>query len=305
LVKLFVPQAQIGPLRVLSGFSKRTAAALALVLSALNVFAQSQDIMIQPRRLIDAHTAGILPKGNYDFECRIYPAGEDDVWGCGIQMAIGVGITKRLNIGISYGGDGLVGRGSTVRGNPYPGGLIKYRILEENMHFPALALGYEHQGYGGIERTEYDGYVNKSQGFFLALSKNYLLLKTVQFGVHGAANYSFEQHRQVTWPSGYLGLDIGLNNELALAFEYDLALNARDPADWDTLVEVSSHDSKMYINPLQGHLNAGLRWAFSPQFYLEFNVKDVLENRVRQNPQGGSKPLGWSRELKLVYLNNF
>lgn len=305
MVTLFFSQSQLRSLPGVSRSSHCSAAILGIVFGALSLWAQSEEVMIQPRRLIDAHTAGILPKGNYDFECRIYPAGEDDVWGCGIQMAIGVGITKRLNIGLSYGGDGLVGRGNTVRGNPYPGGLIKYRILEENIHFPALALGYEHQGYGGIERTEYEGYVNKSQGFFLALSKNYLLLKTVQFGVHGAANYSFEQHRQVKWPSGYLGLDVGLNNELALAFEYDLALNAHDPQDSDKTVEVSPQDSKIYINPLQGHLNAGLRWAFSPQFYLEFNVKDVLENRVRQNPLGGSKPLGWSRELKLVYLNNF
>ena len=29
--------------------------------------------MVQPRKLVDAHTAGILGKGQYDFECRVYP----------------------------------------------------------------------------------------------------------------------------------------------------------------------------------------------------------------------------------------
>lgn len=257
---------------------------------------EQQELMIQPRRLVDAHTAGLLPRAHFDLECRIYSSAAPGIEGCGLLMAISVGITDRLNIGISYGGDGLVGRGR-ARGNPYPGGLIKYRLFEEGYIMPALALGYEHQGYGGIEeRDGLDGFIDKSQGFFVALSKNYLLFKRLGFGIHGAVSYSLEEITDVTWPNAYVGIDLSFNEELALAVEYDLGLNVRDPeTQWDP-------GRKYYANPLGGFLNVGVRWAFSPWFYIEVLGKDVLEHRYDETQD---RQLGWSRELKLVYVNHF
>ncbi len=259
--------------------------------------AQDQTEMLQPRRLIDAHTAGILPRGYFDFETRSYPSRHPAVAGAGITFSIGVGITDRLMFGGGYGADGLVGRGA-VRGNPWPGLLFKYRIIEENFVLPGIALGYDWQGYGGVEgygdsSDAYRGYVYKSQGFFLALSKNFLLFSTVQLGFHGAVNYSLEEQTQVTWPNGYAGMDLGINEELAIAVEYDLALNQRDPG------------SARYTHPLRGFLNLGVRWRFAPTFYMEFDAKDVLENKLRNPGNPDSKRLGWGRELKLVYVSAF
>jgi hypothetical protein len=248
--------------------------------------------MIQPRRLIDSHTAGVLPKAGYDFECRIYPNGENGTNGDGLLLGISVGITDRLNIGLSYGGDGLIGRGRYARLNPWPGALIKYRIIDETFFLPAFALGYDHQGFGGIQPDHYTGYVYKSQGLFVALSKNYLFFSTVQLGLHGSVNFSLEDIKNVRWPDGFIGLDLSINEELALAFEYDLAMNSLDPGGG-------------YFNPLDGYLNAGIRWAFTKSFYLEFDVKDILEKKVITDENGTLRQLGWSRELKLVYYDNF
>ena len=257
----------------------------------------AQETMVQPRKLIDAHTAGILPKGYFDFETRIYPSGGTGINGCGLQLGISVGITHRLNIGISYGGDGIVGRGR-AKPNPYPGALIKYRLVEENYHMPALALGYEHQGYGGIdERDGRDGFNYKSQGFFIAMSKNYLFFQKINFCVHAAVNLSMEEINNIKWPNGYLGIDIGINEELSFAVEYDLALNDVDIEASDTSIAVTFTN---YGRPQRGFLNFGVRWAFSPMFYLEFDIKDVLENKI-----SGLQRLGWSREVKLVFLNSF
>jgi len=246
--------------------------------------------MIQPRRLIDAHTAGILPRAHFDFETRIYPSGDESISGCGMLMSISVGITDRLNIGVSYGGDGIVGRGR-VRGNPYPGALIKYRIIEESYHLPGIAIGYDHQGYGGIETNNYKGYIYKSQGLFCALSKNYLLFKRLQLGIHGAVNFTWEDIRSVKWPNGYIGLDFGINEELAFALEYDLALNQKDRG--------TGH----WANPFKGIFNIGIRWAFVPSFYIEFAAKDVFLQKIKDYATG--EKLGWSRELKIVYVTAF
>ena len=250
----------------------------------------NEENMIQPRRLIDAHTAGILPKAYYDFETRIYSSGSQSLRGCGLNIGISVGISHRLNIGISYGGDGFIGRGD-VKGNPYPGGLIKYRIFEEKRHFPGVAIGYEHQGYGGIEENSYVGFVYKSQGFFLAMSKNYLILKKLQLGIHGAVNFSLEEIRTVKWPNCYLGIDFGINEELALSIEYDFALNQKDL------------HSENYRHPFRGFFNVGVRWAFDPSFYIELDAKDIFQQKRISTSL--DEHIGWSREIKIVYISQF
>jgi hypothetical protein len=251
---------------------------------------EGEEEMLQPRRLIDAHTAGILPRAHFDFETRIYPSGDEDIEGCGLMMSISVGITDRLNIGVSYGGDGIVGRGK-VRGNPYPGALIKYRIIEESFHVPGIAIGYDHQGYGGIETNNYKGYIYKSQGLFCALSKNYLLFRKLQLGIHGAINFTWEDIHNVKWPNGYIGIDLGFNEELAIALEYDLALNQKD------------RNSGSWANPLKGIFNIGIRWAIVPAFYIEFDAKDIFLQKIEDYVTGDK--LGWSRELKIVYVTSF
>ena len=265
----------------------RTPAAwLALTVFMSFCFAEE---MVQPQRIIDCNTAGILPRASYQYECRIYPNGDTATPGCGMMLGMTAGITNRLNIGLSYGGDGIIGRKSPTF-NPHIGALIKYRVVEETYFIPALAFGYDHQGFGGIDK-EYNGYVFKSQGFFLAASKNYLLFTKVQLGLHGGVNYSLEEYEKIKWPNGYMGLDMGINEELAVAVEYNLALNQRDPGA----------DSTKYADPFDGFLNAGVRWSFSPSLYIELDVKDLLQKKVNN----GNTPFGWDRELKLAYLQHF
>jgi len=267
---------------------------LLIIFCTISTSAQEEEAagegMIQPRRLVDAHTAGILPRAHFDFETRIYPSGDEDISGCGLMMSVSVGITDRLNIGVSYGGDGIVGRGR-VRGNPYPGALIKYRLIEETFFIPAVAIGYDHQGYGGIEPKNYTGYVYKSQGLFVALSKNYLIFRKLQLGLHGAVNFTWEDIKNVKWPNCYVGLDFGINEELAVAFEYDCALNQKD------------RGSDHYANPLKGIFNIGIRWAFVPSFYIEFDAKDIFLQKLADYVT--EERMGWSRELKIVYVTSF
>ncbi|MBD3419942.1 MAG: hypothetical protein GF398_07490 [Chitinivibrionales bacterium] len=258
------------------------------IMLMLNIVVQGE--ILQPRRLIDAHTAGVMPKAYFDFETRIYGSGDSTINGGGLSVGFVVGLTDRFNIGVSYGGDGILGRGA-AKPNPWPGVLVKYRIIEENYHIPAFAIGFDWQGYGGVE-DDYKGYVYKSQGFFLATSKNYLLFSTLNIGFHGAINYSLEDAAHIKWPNGFVGMDLGINEELYLAAEYDLALNSQAPSE-----------SKPYCNPLLGYLNLGIRWAFSESFYLEFDAKDVLQRK--RLSKGSKEPLGWSRELKIVYITHF
>jgi hypothetical protein len=273
-------------------FSKGALSAFffALIFSS-QVFSQES---WQLRRLIDTHTAGVLSRGSYEFDCSIYPAGDPDL-GTGINLGLGVGVTNRLMIGLSYGGEGFVGRGRNAKGNPMPGFLVKYRIFEENYFFPGIVLGYDHQGHGGVSDTsqfDYRGYIYKSPGFFLAGSKNYLLFTKLQFGIHGALSFSMEEVKTVKWPNFDAGIDLGINDELSFVLEYNLGLNTRDPVEGKP---------NYYARFSQGYMNVGLKWAFSENFFIEFDARDVLENRKKKN----GSTVGWSRELKVVYINHF
>jgi len=219
----------------------------------------------------------------------MYPS-VDSTAACGLILALTAGVTNRLNIGLSYGGDGLIGFGRHVRLNSLPGFLVKYRIYEENYFIPGIAIGYDHQGYGGIADSAafgYKGYVDKSPGFFTALSKNYLLFSVIQLGFHGGVDLSMEEVRKVRWPDAYVGFDMGFNEELSIFSEYDFGLNVRDPK------------AVTYGLPQRGFLNAGIRWTFGENFSIEFDAKDILENRERDG-----RRLGWRRELKVGYVSH-
>jgi len=265
--------------------------AVTLILLFASTLAAQSD-MLEPRRLIDMPTAGILPKAYYDFEMRIYPSSgwidtSRSVDGSGVMLGIAVGITNRLNIGISYGGEGIVGR-NEIAGNPLPGILVRYRLIEETFSLPGFTIGFDNQGYGGIVTNSGSGYLYRSPGVFLALSKNFLVLNAIQMGFHGSVTYSMEQGAETFWPSVFVGSDVGLNDEMAVSIEYDFALNVQDP------------DGESFSDPREGLLNLGLRWAFSNNLYIEFVGKDILENM-----HVGSVPVGWSRELKMVYVESF
>jgi hypothetical protein len=244
-----------------------------------------QQEVFQPQRMIDCHTAAILPRGCFSVECRAYPNGIGDIPGSGVTVSIAAGMTHRLTVGFGYGGDGIIGRADPCF-NPHIGALIEYAILEESYFFPALAVGYDHQGFGGIDRL-YNGYTYKSAGLFCSASKNYLLYSSLQLGLHGGINYSFEGYQDIHWPNGYAGLTVGFTNALSFAMEYDLALNQRDPTT----------GSPAYYNPVAGFLNMGVRLSITRTFSVEIDAKDVVENKI----DAAGNRMGWGREMKLLY----
>jgi hypothetical protein len=262
------------------------------------------DGAVQPYSLVNAHTAGVLPAAHFDVGFRVYAS--RGWYGTGLITGAHVGLTKRLNLGLSYGGEGIIGYSSHVRWNHLPGMMLKYRLFEEKFVTPALALGFDNQGYGGLAgegEYGYDGYIYKSPGFFVALSKSYIMLGAAQIGFHGTFNYSLEGARDVAWPNAVGGIDIGVNDELLFFAEYDFAFN-----------DITGAGNKKYSwNPFRGFLNLGLRWALTQNFHIEFDALDIFENKTRmvrrptvEDPQNYEREaIGWGRELKVVYIAEF
>jgi hypothetical protein len=248
---------------------------------------------VTPIRLVDMHTAGVVEKGNFLFESRIY---ENN--GTGFLISIAAGVTDRFCFGLGYGAEGMLGRSEDVRYNPFPGCLVKYRVLDENYVLPGIALGFDYQGFGGIGdkgRFGYYGYRYKSEGFFAAVSKSYLFLRVIDIGLHGDVNMSLEEIGKVKWPDCGVGADLGAGDKFSIVAEYDFGLDTRDP----------SGSGDAYALPYEGYLNAGLRIYFTPEFSLEFDARDILQNRTCFVNRGDSSVetiVGWSRELKVTYM---
>ncbi len=134
----------------------------------------------EPTRLVDSPTAGLVEKGHFGLDLRLFPAG-------GVLGQISAGALRRFSIGLSFGGVDIIGD-DRIDWYPRVEVAARYRVIEENQALPALTVGYETQGYGPHQSGRYQF---KSKGFFAAASKNYMS-GLGQFGVHAGVNMSRE-----------------------------------------------------------------------------------------------------------------
>jgi len=224
----------------------------ATLLAAGALFAQGVPIN-GTRRLIDMPTAGMLERASYSIDMRMFTDG-------GLLSSVAVGISDRFMLGMSYGGVNIIGQG-TVDWNPEPGILARARLIDENYRMPAVVVGFESQGYGPYN-TEFERYETKSRGVFLVASKNYAVMNNL--GFHGGINYSLENKDNDKQLNVFIGADVTFNEEFHGFVEFDFANN----------------DNKIgtRFGSGRGYLNAGLQWIFAEQLFLQFNVKNLMEN---------------------------
>lgn len=230
---------------------------------------------IPPRVLIDAPTAGTLPRGSFDIVMRVYNNG-------GILGKTSIGLSNRLMIGMSYGADGIISD-HTANANPEIEFNVKLRLIDENYYLPAFSIGFNSQGYGAYI-DERDRYTYKSKGFYGVVSRSFML-QNMNAGVHAGANYSLEyDYDEEEEPSVFFGMDARFNYNIGFFIEYDLAIN-------------DNRSSAGYARG-RGYLNASIKWMYSENLELEFVVKDLLQNRREDASTFG-------RELRFTYIEFF
>ncbi|UCD95274.1 MAG: YjbH domain-containing protein [Candidatus Zixiibacteriota bacterium] len=230
---------------------------------------------IPPRDLIDAPTAGTLPRGCFDIEMRVYNNG-------GILGRTSIGLSDRFMLGMSYGAEGIIAERSTNR-NPRIEFNVKLRLLDETYYLPALAIGFNSQGYGAYI-DDMERYTYKSKGFYIALSRSYDF-HNISTGGHAGVNYSLENEKDdEEEPTFFFGFDARFSYNLGVLLEYDMALN-------------DDRSSVGYAKG-RGYLNFGLKWFYSENLELEVILKNLLLNR-----QEGASTFG--RELRFTYIEYF
>lgn len=225
------------------------------------------------RTTIDTPTAGMLPRGAFDFDMRTFPVG-------GVQAALRIGLTDRFLVGVGYGAARVL-TDVDPDWNPKLEFIIKLRLHEESVdNIPAIAVGYNSLGYGNYD-SDRDRYMVKSSGFYMVFSKNFKFYENAA-SLHFGANYSLENDMDND-PDVFLGFHTDVGPTMVFLTEYDFAIN----------------DNKRYdVYGLgRGYLNIGLSWYITDDLSLELDLKNLLRNR--------SDAETIDREARLVYVEYF
>lgn len=230
---------------------------------------------IPPRDLIDAPTAGTLPRGCFNIVMAVYKNG-------GILGTTSIGLSNRFMIGMSYGAEGIIAERST-NSNPTIEFNVKLRLIDEDYIMPAFSIGFNSQGQGAYI-DELERYTYKSKGFYAVVSRSFYMRDWI-VGGHAGINYSLESDvDNDDSPSIFFGFDSRFSYNIGLIMEYDMALN-------------DDGSSQGYAKG-RGYLNMGIKWLYSENLELEVILKNLLLNR-----QEGASTFG--RELRFTYIEFF
>lgn len=253
------------------------------------VILDRRELEAETRFLVDCPTANINPKRSIETSFRSFANG-------GMLFGMAIGLTDRMMISGSFGGENILGEGP-IHWNSAPGVGMRYKIKFEKFQWPSLSIGFDSQGFGAWQDSTKRFRV-KSKGFYAVVSKNHTLLQGM--GFHGGINYSLEKDDGDSDLNVFVGMSWIVDPEperrdLVLHAEYDFAIN-----------DNSDHS----MGAGKGYLNAGVKWAFAPEIfstrlYLEFDVRNILLN-TRVNPEDeGTVKLYNDRILKIVFMGYF
>jgi hypothetical protein len=175
--------------------------------------------------------------------------GEARLWGSGgILVRFAVGLFDRVTLGMSYGGNGIIGTDSVRFFDRYrPDFQARLALLLEKGYVPNLSLGFESQGYDDCRNKKF---AVREKGAYLCAGKTIDASRTyIELG----ANY---------WQGfdGFVAVNQLLPGGIEVVAEYDPAFN--DGTDRG-----------------RGFLNVGLAWTFAGKVRLGFSLRDILGNK--------------------------
>jgi len=228
------------------------------------------DAKYEPRYLIDLPTAGMIPHGNLALDLDFYQSG-------GLLMELSIGAFDHFLLGVSYGGTKVIGNDKPAW-NSAPGFQIRFRVINETVILPAIALGFDSQGKEFFNKKN-DRYTIKSLGFYAAASKNYNLLGNLS--LHGGVNYSLERADGDRDPNLFIGAEKSLGPIISVLTEYNIGWN-------------DSHNNALGRG--RGYFNIGARISVGNGFSIGVNLKDILKNQQEVT-------IG-NRTIKIEYLKS-
>src|SRR3989339_2152303 len=123
--------------------SKITCSIILFLLSSTVVMSQGssgEKAKYESLYIVNMPTAGIVPKYSFSIYSNIFE-------NSGLFAEINASPFSNFNMGLSFGGTNILGNGE-VTWQSLPGVLIRIRIFDESLGFPAILIGFNSQGRG-------------------------------------------------------------------------------------------------------------------------------------------------------------
>jgi opacity protein-like surface antigen len=216
----------------------------------------------EPTNIVDMPTAGMLTNMHYSVEAQLVSNG-------GFYLAFDAALFKFLNLGLSYGGTGIIGS-QTMNMQKMPGFNIKLRLINESDGAtPAVALGFNSQGRG-VYNYPSDQFEQLPPDVYIAASKSFKWFLG-NLSIHAGVNYHLE-NKDNRGINVYAGIMQNIFKYATLAFEINPNLNVANSDVWKD------------ANALA--LNGGVRFAPSDNVVVEVQFKDFLRNSKYSNEIG-------------------
>ncbi len=209
--------------------------------------------------VIDIPTAEVVDHYGYNVSFRFGSEGA-------LQTKTSFGVFPRLNLGFGLDGERVLGTEDARLNKPTIN--IKFRLFDGKKNLPALALGYDGQGY--VYNRTSDEYEQREKGLYL-VSTSEIFAKDLLLHIGGNI-FDFEEGDSVR---GFAGLSYTYEQTVGLLFEYDHATEYNER-----------------------RINFGLRYFVSPVFTVDGigrNIPDGADGTARET----------ERIVKLNYTGSF
>jgi hypothetical protein len=204
------------------------------------------------RKIVDLPHCGMLTNNHLGLDFNFIKNGA-------LMVAGEYSFLNFINAGISLGANNVIGDDEIVF-QKYPGLNLKFRILDESLKLPAIALGFSNQGFSGY-LDNLERYNTLSPGLFLVFSKSFNW-KLGYLASHLGINYSFENEESSRTPNIYFGIEQSISSNISANIEYNFQLD-----------EV---ENKLYDQ--NGLLNLSIRAGILQGMTIELQLKDILLN---------------------------
>jgi hypothetical protein len=142
-----------------------------ILILAVIVFMGASVSFASKTYLIDTPTVYMLSYGSYDTNFRFFSDG-------GITSKLEFGVLKILNLGISWELEQFIGCKQTQAA--IPALQVKFKAYNGDMLLPAVAVGYDGQGY--FFDPGNSKYLQKNRGIYLIISRE-LFMESLVFNV--------------------------------------------------------------------------------------------------------------------------
>jgi len=205
---------------------------------------------------VDIPTSDVLDAGTYGLNFRLYTDG-------GLVSRLLMSPFRRVHLGLAADAQNLIGTGDPrmIRPSVY----FKLRAFDGTDILPALALGYENQGY--LYKRPAKRFLQDGRGLYVVMSHEILV---PDMELHGGVNIPKVEDEADVY--GFTGITYRLAPSFALLLDYD---NIR--------------------NGPENRLNIGGRFWVTPYFNVDVSARNVGRNADR----------GAERVVILNYVGQF